>query len=336
MPRSHRNNRLARMMMIAMVPLLAALGAIHFAQAQDAPKPAAKAEEKTPAPQAGHRHAFLACGSETYILDEKGTVTWRYDGSTREGCVLPSGNILLAVSKSKLYPGGAAIELTRDDKIVFVFKGSQSEVNSVQLTKEGRYMVTEAGPMPRLLEIDKEGHVVKMFPLACQKENHHMQTRMARKQADGTYLAPHLLDFAIKRYSADGKVIATIDTTIDPEHKIHSWPFTAITTEKGNILAGLTHSHMVREFTPEGKVVWELTNKDLGANLIKDACGIQRLPNGNTVVAPYASGGKGVKLFEVTPDKKIVWKHEDEKKHGIHHFHIFQTDGKPLTGDAMR
>ena len=53
------------------------------------------------------RHGFLATGGETFIVDESGKETWKYPVSTRDGWVLPSGNILLALSKNKAYPGGA-------------------------------------------------------------------------------------------------------------------------------------------------------------------------------------------------------------------------------------
>src|SRR5258708_5635720 len=75
-------------------------------------------------------HSFLACGTETYILDGSGKVTWRYPHSSRDGWVLPDGSVLLALSKGKDHPGGAAVEVTRDGKVVFTFEGTQSEVNT--------------------------------------------------------------------------------------------------------------------------------------------------------------------------------------------------------------
>jgi len=55
-------------------------------------------------------HAFLATGGETYLRDGSGSITWRYPGSTRDGWVLPGGNILLAISKGKDYPGGGVVD----------------------------------------------------------------------------------------------------------------------------------------------------------------------------------------------------------------------------------
>src|SRR5689334_13107838 len=77
----------------------------------------------------GITHSFLATGGETFIRSGDGRILWRYPGSTRDGWVLPNGNILLAISKGEDYPGGAVVELTRDSKKVFEFKGTQSEVN---------------------------------------------------------------------------------------------------------------------------------------------------------------------------------------------------------------
>src|SRR5689334_12237961 len=71
----------------------------------------------------GIRHSFLALGAETYIVDEDGKVTWKYPKGTRDGWVLPSGNVLLAVNKDREFPGGAAVEVTREGKVVFQFKG---------------------------------------------------------------------------------------------------------------------------------------------------------------------------------------------------------------------
>src|SRR5213592_4938041 len=74
------------------------------------------------APADAIKHSFLATGQETYILDGDGKVVWRYPAGTRDGWVLPSGDLLLALSKSREVPGGGAAEVTRDGEVVFTFK----------------------------------------------------------------------------------------------------------------------------------------------------------------------------------------------------------------------
>lgn len=286
-------------------------------------------------------HEFLACGSHTYIMDEAGKVVWEYPHNTRDGYVLENGNLLLTMTKSKRFPGGAVVKVTRDGGETVIWQGTQAEVNSVQPTADGTYMLTEAGPKPRLLELDRSGNIKVEFPLQCQLANHHMQTRMARKLADGTYVVPHLLDFAVFHYSADGTLLGKLDTTVsgDDDHAIHTWPFTAIRHGEGHTLVNCTHGNRVVDFDADGKIVWELTNDDLPGPWLQDPCGAQVLPNGNYVITSYAGGNKdkdAPKLFEVTPEKKVVWTHRDGHPYGIHHFQIVTTNGKRLPGLPLK
>ena len=287
-------------------------------------------------------HSFLACGQKTFIVDEKGEQTWSYPAATRDGFVLESGNIVLTLNKSKKYPGGAVIEIdgkTNQEKLIW--KGTQSEVNSAHPVASGAFVLTEAGPNPRLIEVDREGKIITEFELACQKSNHHMQTRMARKLADGTFLAPHLLDFAVFHYDSEGKVLTKFDTTVpgDQKRKIHTWPFTAIRHNDGKTLVCCTHGNRVVEFNTEGKVVWQLTNEDLPGEWLQDPCGGQVLPNGNVVITSYAAGGKdpnAPKMIEVNRNKQVVWKYSNGRREGVHHFQILTTNGNKITGPPKK
>jgi type 1 glutamine amidotransferase len=273
-------------------------------------------------------HAFLATGGQTYIRSGDGQVTWRYPQASRDGWVLPDGHVLLALSKSKEYPGGAAVEVTRDGKVVFEFKGTLAEVNTVQPLDGGRVLVTEAGNKPRLLEVDRDGTVAVEVPLKAQTKDHHLQTRMARKLANGNYLVPQLLDKVVREYTPRGEVVWEVKTP--------DMPFTAIRLDNGNTLIGCTLGHLVIEVNKDGKEVWRVTNDDLPGRPINDACGVQRLPNGNTVITSHHAGADDVKLTEVTRDRKVVWSHKDPKAPGIHHFQILDTNGKPIEGRPLK
>ena len=279
------------------------------------------------------KHSFLATGGETRIVDGDGKTVWRYPGSTRDGYVLPSGNILLAVSKGKDFPGGGVVEITRENKVVFSFKGTQSEVNTAQLLDNGNIMLTEAGAKPRILEINREGKIVVEVALQCQNTNHHMESRMARKLANGNYLVPQLFDKVVREYTPKGEIVWEFKTPNEPKD---SWPFTAIRLPNGNTLVNCTHGNLVVEVDPAGKIVWQLSNADLPSKLLNDPCGAQRLPNGNTVICSYAIGAGRTKLLEVTPDKKVVWTFTEEKGPGIHEVQILDTNGKLIEGAPLR
>ncbi len=279
------------------------------------------------------KHSFLATGGETRIVDGDGKTIWKYPGATRDGCVLPNGNLLLAVSKNKDYPGGAVIEIKRDLTKVFEFKGTQSEVNTAQALPNGNIMLTEAGAKPRILEVNREGKIVVDVPLQCQNTNHHMESRMTRKLPNGNYLVPQLLDKVVREYTPEGKIVWEFKA---PQDRKDGWPFTAIRLPNGNTHVNLTHSDTAVEVDKDGKIVWEISNKDLPAALLRDPCGAQRLPNGNTVICSYAIGANRTKLVEITPDKKVVWTFSEEKGPGIHEVQILDADGKPVEGEPLR
>ena len=265
-------------------------------------------------------HGLLVTGNETYILDGSGKPLWSYPGGSRDAWLLENEHVLIAVNKGKDHPGGAVVEVDRDGKILFTFEGSQSEVNTVQPLENGRILLTEAGDKPRLLEVDRQGKILVDVPLQAQTKDHHLQTRMARKLPNGNYLVPQLLDKVVREYTPEGKIAWEANTP--------NWPFTAIRLDNGNTLVGCTVGDLVVEFDPKGNIAWKVTNDDLPGRPISDACGVQRLPNGNTVIASYRAGGDAIKLTEITPDKKIVWTHQDAKRPGIHHFQVLEPDGK--------
>ena len=271
--------------------------------------------------------SFLATGKETYILDGAGRKIWQYAGATRDGWALPGGNVLLAKSPGEA-DGGAAIEVDRAGNTIFEFPGTQSEVNTVQPLAGGRILLTEAGDNPRILEIDRSGRVLHEVAIACQTENHHLQTRMTRKLPNGNYLVPVMGEKQLREYTPQGEVVWSFDTP--------HWPFTAIRLPDGNTLTTFTLANTAAEIDPQGKVVWSVTNDDLPGEPYDDACGAQRLGNGNTVLTSYHAAAGEIKLFEVDRRKKIVWKHVDANDHGIHHFQILTADGLAPAGLILR
>ena len=142
------------------------------------------------------------------------------------------------------------------------------------------------------------------MPLQAQTKDHHLQTRMARKLPNGNYLVPQLLDKVVREYTPRGEIVWEVRTP--------DMPFTAIRLESGNTLIGCTLGNLVIE-VDKGKTVWQVSNDDLPGKPINDACGVQRLPNGNTVITSHHAKGDEIKLLEVTRDKKLVWMLRDPR-----------------------
>ena len=277
------------------------------------------------------RHSYLVMGAKTAIIGEDGAARWEYRGGTRDGFVLPNGNALLAWSDR-------VEEVTPAKQVVFSYTRNpdNAEIGTVQRLYNGNTLVTELGKRPRLLEVDGRGAIVHETPLQPETDNAHMQTRMARQLKNGNYLVPHLLAFAVKEYTPDGRVVATLRTDLAElgGRPAENWPFTAIRLDNGNTLVSLTHGNKVAEFAPSGQIVWKVTNEDVGG-LFKDPCGSQRLANGNTVVGSHAAN-QGISMVELNRDRKIVWTSDHPLAAGVHHFQILTTNGRSELGVPMK
>ncbi len=277
------------------------------------------------------RHSYLVLGGKTAIIGEDGKAAWEYAGGSRDGFILPNGNALIAYSDQ-------VEEVTRDKQVVFSYQRSKenSEIGTTQRLYNGNTLVTELGARPRLLEVAPKGNIVLDVPLLPETDNAHMQTRMARQLKNGNYLVPHLLAFAVKEYTPEGKVIRTLRTDLEElgGRPAENWPFTAIRLDNGNTVVSLTHGNKVVELNPRGELVWKVTNDDV-QGLFKDPCGAQRLANGNTVIGSHAAN-QGISMVEVTPANKIVWTSDHILAAGVHHFQILTTNGKPEPGMPLK
>ena len=249
------------------------------------------------------RHAFLLADSGrkvVAIFSAEGKCLWEYRaGNTYDACLLDNGNILLST-------GRGAKEVTLGKKVVWEYK-TPSESFSVQRLPNGNTLIGEATP-GRLVEIDPKGKVAKEIKLTFKKGG-HMCLRMARKTAAGTYLVGHIGDRAVREYDSAGKVILEIKTP--------GLAYEALRLPNANTL--VSHETGATEYDPRGKAVWTVTGKDLPGMGFKWINTISRLPNGNTILGNWLGHrqeGKGRQVFEVTPDKKVVWQFEDHKAIG--------------------
>ena len=198
------------------------------------------------------RHSFFVAGPDfTGIVDEDGKRIWDSgQAGARDGWVLPNGNALIAWGK-------IVQEFTPEKEVVFEYQldPANKEIGTVERLENGNTLITELGKKPRLMEVARDGEIVVEVPLKPETDNAHMQTRMARKLANGNYLVPHLLAFKVKEYTPTGEVVKEFPTDMDDlgGREAKNWPFTAIRLENGNTLVCLTNGNKVVEMDSEGK-----------------------------------------------------------------------------------
>ncbi len=277
------------------------------------------------------RHSFFIAGPEfTGIIGENGEEIWNAGKpGARDGYVLPNGNILICWADEVL-------EFDNNKKVVFSFKreAEENELGTAVRLSNGNTLITESGKNPRIIEMRPHSKVAMTVKLQPETDNIHMQTRMARKLANGNYLVPHLLAFSVKEYAQSGEVVREFKTDLAElgGRAAENWPFTAIRLSNGNTLVTLTHGNKVVEFNAAGQVVWKVSNDDFTEKPFNDPCGAQRLNNGNTIIASYGAND-GIKLFEIDKKKKLVWSYNGYR---VHEFQILTTNGTKHTGIPLK
>ena len=126
------------------------------------------------------KHSYLVLGGKTAIIGEDGKTQWEYAGGSRDGFVLPNGNVLLAYADrvEEVVPAGERLNQT-----VFTYKRSKEngEISTAQRLYNGNTLVTELGKRPRLLEVPPPPHArlhryrlsaphLEQQPAWCQRE----------------------------------------------------------------------------------------------------------------------------------------------------------------------
>ena len=232
-----------------------------------------------------------------------GKVEWSYP-ATGPVCDLArreNGNVLFADRHN-------AKEVRPDKTVLWEHKAAKGEeIFTCQPLPGGNVMILCNGSPPRIMEFDtKTGALEKEIRVPTTTKKVHGQFRVARKTSRGTYLLPYLSENKVCELDPHGKVIRTIDNI--------RGPFQAELLENGNILIGGGYGKQVVEIAPDDSVVWKVGANDLPGEPLKFIAGIQRLPNGNTLIVNWAGHvphAPTAQILEITPAKEIVWKFND-------------------------
>jgi len=118
--------------------------------------------------------------------------------------------------------------------------------------------------------------------------------------------------------------------------------YVAVRLPNGNTLASAPnhkgdHGPIVVEYDANGNILWQLKADEMPF-AVSMVCGLQRLPNGNTVISnvPHGQNAEEVKkrnapqLFEITRDKKVVWQFKNWDLKYMGSFQIIDTNGVKL------
>jgi len=260
------------------------------------------------------------------IVDEKGKVEWEYEtrAQSHDLWLLPNGNVLLAAGPA------AVAEVTPEKKVVWKYEAKPKagyegrvEVHAFQPLDGGLVMVAESGNR-RIVEVDRQGGIVREVPLTVEHPDAHRDTRLVRKLENGNYLVCHEADATVREYNAQGKVVwsYTIDLAGRPESPGHGPEghgtslYSAYRLPSGNTLIGGGNNNRVIEVDPKGEIVWAVDQKELPGITLAWVTMLHPLPNGNVIIGNCHAGPENPQLIEVTREKEVVWTFKDFETFG--------------------
>ena len=276
-------------------------------------------------------HPFICTdsyGNKVSVVTADGKVEWSFDCKHPQDCWrLANGNYLFCHENG-------ALEMTPDKKTVWEYKaGTNTQIHACQPLPDGRVLVVENGPC-RIIELDRTGAIAKEIKLTPPPSNVklHDQFRGTRKTLSGHYLVSRKGEHRVEELDGDGKTLRSIPVPGD----VHA----TILLPNGHLLIACGDGHKIVELDEKEKVVWSVDENEIPGHPLRLISGLQRLPNGNTVVCNYLGHGhlgEQAHVFELTPEKKIVWEVTDQKNFKvINQIQLLDAPGDVSKGEIFR
>jgi Arylsulfotransferase (ASST) len=314
----------------ALEAFIVAIGINYFSQLSYAQENKSIWKNPEISVQTGTPHPFVCTDytqGKVFVVSKEGKIEWEYAAPhCNDIWILPNGNLLFNTGKG-------IKEVTRTKKIVFNYD-SKSEIYACQRLPNGNTFIGECNS-GRLLEVSPAGSILKDVKiLKDTSERSPAFMRNARKLENGNYLVAHYGLDVVREYDPEGNVVREI--------KSKGGPHSAVRLPNGNTLIACADHEggpKVFEVDSTGKVVWEVTNADFPDTVMYFMTGLQRLPNGNTVMTNWLGHnnfGKAPHIIEITHDKKIVWTFSDhDNMKTISSIQVMDVSGDVTKGEIQ-
>lgn len=279
-----------------------------------AAEPAAK---PAPAPAKPFGRRLLVSdyvGNRVAIVAADGTVEWSVPAEKPQNSWrLANGNILFSHVRG-------AREVRPDKSVAWEYvAAAKTEIQGCQPLSDGRVLIVECGP-GRLLEIDRDGKIAKEIKVPLRTVKTHEQMRGCVKTPDGRYLVSAKGDHAILELAGDGRLLRTLPVNGDV-HDVRELP-------DGRWLIACGEGDGVLEVDREGRKVWELGKAELPSNPLFLVSGVERLPDGHTLVMNWLGHGHlgaTAQIIEVDAQKHLVREFTDHQSfRSINHAQVLE------------
>lgn len=267
---------------------------------------------------AGHRLITQGNG-KLAIVDEAGKTAWEMPwGPIHDLHVLENGHILVqqgAATVAEIDPETKQVVWSYDSAQANGNAEKKVEVHAFQPLTDGQLMIAESGPA-RIIEIDRDGKLLKEVKLKVNSPSTHSDTRLVRKLKSGHYLVCHENDGCVREYDAAGKVVWEYEVPLFEQERrgghgpeaFGNQTFAAVRLASGNTLIATGNGHSILEVTPQKEIVWKVAQHDLPKITLAWVTTLEVLPSGNYVIGNCHAGRGQPLLIELdSKTKKVVW-----------------------------
>ena len=257
-----------------------------------------------------HQHQIMLAqyqgpgGNRIIEVSKEGKLLWEHKPPSL--CVifqvLSGGHLLYGYGGN---PTGVQ-EIDREHKILWNRESSCPQVLGCERLSNGNTLIAEQGPS-QVVEVDRDGKIVATIQVPTSEKAYHRQVRNVHRVGTNHVLAAIEAEGAARELDAEGKVAWEVRGLADV--------FEAIRLKNGNTLVACGTQKRVIEVTPQGQIVWELSASDVPDLNLTWITSLQVLHDGNFVIGNFLRGqeGKGAHAFEITREKKVLWRFADHE-----------------------
>jgi len=259
-----------------------------------------------------HDRSEIASGNcGLYEIDPEGNVVWSYRcRADHDFQILPNGNLIINTITESMCPALGPelkrnpyiVEVTRDKDLVWEWRGEEH-------LRELEELLPPGGCQHVLDRIHGEfafdwvhNNTLQIVPPNATYQKEIQSGGPIRFKPGNIIISYRSLDVIMVIDRETGQIVwAWGPGVLDGQHKPHM-------LENGNILifdnGTLRGKSRVIELNPlTEQIEWEYTGEPDHTFFSDCISGAQRLPNGNTLICD----GVNSHLFEVTPEKEVVW-----------------------------
>jgi len=207
---------------------------------------------------------------------------------------------------------GRIVRYDRKGNVVWEYSGVR-QIHTLQQLSNGNLLCQNG--WKKIVEITPDSDVVWSYDATSNgNEGRRLEVHALQRLANGNTMIVENGIGRIIEVDADGEIQHQIKYSVDPLHA-HSDVRMAHKLDNGHYLVAHEKEGRVTEYDHNGNIEWDydvpLFGRDRRGGHGPEAFGNQvynalRLPNGNTLIAT----GNGHSILEVTLEKKIVWKIE--------------------------